>query len=489
MKAEEKAGKVYAFDEAFSYLQHALKLLEEKEASLEQKAGVIEKLGDFKAWIGDTDACLEYWNKSLSLWNQLGRKEKIADLNIRIANVFWDAIGDKEKASEHHNTALRILEKEPESVELARLYENISHMLWRTGEIAKASLFVHKALELAEKFGNATIIAECYNDLGGITESIEESGKYLEKGLKIAIESNCMEPALRLFNNISIYYEAIGNVQKAVETREKGFELGKKIGETNSTSWIGRTLAQSYWNMGEVRKALAFLEELLALGKRTKNNVGVAQATSMIGHIYQYLGEYDQSLQYLREGYGIAKETKEYQTIAESAGMLGELLIEIEQYSEAEKYLNEGNNIYEKAGNTLYQSFMTLPFIARLHLKRGEIEKAKESIERMSDIAAKEKFRVGILIAEMLKGMLFKEQRNWEQSMQHFERSLTECKSLDAQKWYVHWYADNLYEYGSTYVERNKRGDKEKARDLFNQTLEIFQKMGAKKDIEKWKQE
>ena len=485
LKAGEKAQKVYAFDEAFSYLQHALNLLEEKEASLEQKAGVIEKLGDFKAWIGDTDACLEYWNKSLALWNQLGRKERIADLNIRIANVLWDAIGDKEKASEHHNAALQILENEPEGVELARLYENISHMLWRSGEIAKASLFVHKALGLAEKFGNATILAECYNDLGGMIDSIEESGRYLEKGLKIAIESNCMEPALRLHNNVSIYYEAIGNVQKAVETREKGFELGKKIGETNSTSWIGKNLAQSYWNMGEVQKALALLEEMLMLDKRTKNTVGVAQATYALGHIYQYLGEYDQSLQYLREGYGIAKKTKEYQTIAESASMLGELLIEIEQYSEAEKYLNEGNSTYEKAGNTVYQSFMTLPFIARLHLKRGEIEKAKGSIERISEIAAKEKFRVGILIAEMLKGMLFKEQRNWEQSTQHFERSLSECKSLNAQKWYVHRYADSLYEYGSMYLERDKGDDREKARDLLNQTLEMFQKMGAKKEIEK----
>jgi KaiC/GvpD/RAD55 family RecA-like ATPase len=35
------------------------------------------------------------------------------------------------------------------------------------------------------------------------------------------------------------------------------------------------------------------------------------------------------------------------------------------------------------------------------------------------------------------------------------------------------------------YLERNQPGDKEKARDLLNQALEIFQKMGAKKDIEK----
>jgi KaiC/GvpD/RAD55 family RecA-like ATPase len=34
-------------------------------------------------------------------------------------------------------------------------------------------------------------------------------------------------------------------------------------------------------------------------------------------------------------------------------------------------------------------------------------------------------------------------------------------------------------------LESNQEGDREKARDLFSQALEIFQKMGAKKDIEK----
>jgi tetratricopeptide (TPR) repeat protein len=485
LKAGEKAQKVYAHNEAFSYFQHALKLLEEKKASLEQKAGVIEKLGDLKALMGDTDACLEYWNKSLILWNQLGNKRKTANLHIKMADVLWDAVGNKEKASEHHAAALLILEKEPESVELARLYENMSHMLWRTGEIAKASSFAHKALELAERFGNAEILAECYNDLAGVTQSVEQSEKCLEKGLKIAVENNCMETAIPLYNNISMYYEIMGNLQKAVETRQKGFELGKKIGETYSTSWAGRALAFNYCNMGELPKSLALLEELLALSKRTKNTVGLAQASGIIGHVYHYLGEYDCGLQYLKEAYRMAIDTKEYQTIAEIAAMLGELLMAMEQYSEAEKYLNEGNAIFEKAGDTFLQVFFTLPPLARLYLMKGETEKARELIEKTQEYAAKGKVRLGICAAEMLKGMLFKEQRNWEESVQHFEKGLAESKSLNAEKWYTHFRADFLYEYGSMYLERNTGDDKEKAMNLFDQALGIFQRMGAKKDVEK----
>ena len=42
-----------------------------------------------------------------------------------------------------------------------------------------------------------------------------------------------------------------------------------------------------------------------------------------------------------------------------------------------------------------------------------------------------------------------------------------------------------LYEYAQMYLERDQDGDREKADKLLNQAMKIFQKMGAKKDIEK----
>ena len=42
-----------------------------------------------------------------------------------------------------------------------------------------------------------------------------------------------------------------------------------------------------------------------------------------------------------------------------------------------------------------------------------------------------------------------------------------------------------LYEYGSTYLQRNQEGDREKAHILPDQALEISWKIGTKKWIEK----
>jgi len=487
LKAGEKAQKVYAHDEAFSYFHHALELLEEKEGNLETKANITESLGDIKAWIG-LDVCMEYWNRSLALWSQLGDVKSVSRLHVKTARVLWDKIGDKEKASEHHRAALDILEKEPESVELANLYEDISHMLWRAGESAKASSYAQKALELAEKLGNPEILAECYNDMGILSlhsGEVEKHIKYSEQGLKIAVENNCTKAALRLYNNLSIGYEGIGDFQKAFETRQKGFELAKKAGEIYHMAWIGVMLAWTYWNMGETQKLFSMLEELLALDRRTRNTIGIGQVIGSFGVSYLFLGKWDKSLQYLMEARDIFKKVGEYQFSGAVAFWLGELFMEMEDYEEAEKYFNESSSIYEKAEDTDAQLTTAFPALSKLYLEKGETEKARQLIEKTHDYATNKKNRLYIADAEMLKAMLFREQKNWEQSIQHFERSLQGYKSLNLQKWYVWKFAELLYEYGIMHLDRNEEGDKEKAYSLLNQALEIYQKMDAKTKIEK----
>jgi tetratricopeptide (TPR) repeat protein len=118
-------------------------------------------------------------------------------------------------------------------------------------------------------------------------------------------------------------------------------------------------------------------------------------------------------------------------------------------------------------------------------LERGEVEKATALIEKIYEYATKAKNRLAICDAELLKAMLCRKQKSWEQSIQHFEKSLQEAKALNAQKWHVFQYAEILYEYGLMYLEKNEEGDKEKAYSLLDQALMIYQKADAKKRIEK----
>jgi len=488
LKAGEKAQTVYAHNEAFSYFQHALELLEEKGASPEQKVRIVEKLGDLNFWIGRSDVAMEYYDKALALWNQLEDKKNIARLHVGMADLLWQNPGDKIKASEHHHIALEILEKEPESVELASLYEDISHMLWRTGKSSEALTWNQKALELAERLNTPDVLARCYNNLGVLSMKsgeLDKATEYYKRGLKIALENKLAECSLTLYNNLCEIYLATGEFQKLFETAQEGSEMAKKVGALYYLPWLDVLLVASYAYIGDLQKALSIAEDNLALVKRIKYTVFIGNALGALGICYRWLGEWDKSLKYLMEALDFGKRVGEYQQSGTAASELGALFVEMKDYEEAEKYLNESNSIFEKAGDTDNQMTAPLPALSRLYLEKGEIDKATALIEKIYEYSTKAKNRLAVCDAELLKAMLCRKQKNWEQAIQHFEKSLQEAKALNAQKWHVFQYAEILYEYGLMYLERNEEGDKEKAYSLLDQTLMIYQKADAKKRIEK----
>jgi tetratricopeptide (TPR) repeat protein len=491
LKASERAQKVYAHDEAFSYLQHALELLEEKNGGVEEKARITEKLGHIKEWTGEAEASIEYWNQSLILWNQLKNSKNTAKLHVRMAHVLWDDIGDKQKASEHHKMALEILEKEPEGAELANLYEDISYMLWRTGELSKAYPMARKALELAERLKVPEVVARCYNNLGFITAVTsadwDNALRLNEKGLKIALENNCTEQALMLYMHVAGSWSSMGEFQKAHETNNEGFELARKVGNQYPIIYFRDSLAQDYMNMGEMQKAKSMYEENLTLAKRNKNPSNLADALIALGGYYFVLGEWDKSLQLLTETGEIFKNVVNYQTLPYVNLMIGRIFLEKGDYMKAEKHLIDCDSAYEEAGDELKRHLVSSPWLSALYLKKREIEKAGVLIAKTYEYATRTKSTYLIAYAEMFKAMLFREQKNWEQSIEYFKRSLAGLTSLDGQKWQLIELAYLLYEYGLTYLARNEKSDREEAHSLLSNALEIYERVGAQRKIEEIK--
>jgi tetratricopeptide (TPR) repeat protein len=87
---------------------------------------------------------------------------------------------------------------------------------------------------------------------------------------------------------------------------------------------------------------------------------------------------------------------------------------------------------------------------------------------------------------ETLRGMELRARKKWEESIEFFEKSLRMFDHINARRWMTYSFARFfLCEYARVYFERDQEGDHEKAYNLLEQALAMFQKMGAKRDIEK----
>ncbi len=487
LKAGEKAAKIYANNEAISYFQSALELLEEKEGKLQEKGHVLERLGDIQKLVGEYDACMKYWGNALLLWKQLYEKGKASRVHRKMANAFWDEMGDVKKAKEHHDKALKILETDPESVELASLYEDMAHMYYRTEDMTKALSWAEKALELAKKLNAFEVVAGSYASLGtifGDTGDKKKAVECLERALKIALDNGFIEVALRAYNNLAGSYP-IEEHERRLKCLRKGFELAKKVGNVDHVSFIGVNLAYIHIIMGDMNKALFFAEESVMLARKAGDMPNLSHSLSVLGFAYQVLGDWDKSEQYYKESVDISQKLKEIQRIAGIYGDLGGLHFDKGEYVKAREFYEKEFEIYEKAG-AKYRQMGVSQWVIATYIELGEIGKAENLIDSLQDFALEIRDTFLIAAANILRAMLFRAQKKWKECIELFEMGLQMAEAYNVRQWGAYIFAKNiLYEYARVYLERDKKGDREKALNLLNQALEIFQKIGAKKDIEK----
>jgi predicted ATPase len=489
LKAGDRAAKIFANSEATSYFQSALKLLEEKEGELKEKKNVLERLGDTKRLVGEYDASIKYWNDALPLAKQLGEKETSARLHRKMANLLWSNLGDSERAKEHHEKALKILETEPESVELASLYEDMAGMvsMGATRNMAEALSLGEKAVELAKKLNAHEVLAHSYIPLGEISSWLGNNKKALEcfeRALKIALDNGYMETAVWAYDDLAVF-RPIEENERRLECLQKAFELAKKVGTVEAIALIGQHLANRYLGMGDVNKAVTLAEESTALNRKSGNMVLLNWSLRLLGTIHQMLGEWDESEQYYKEALDISQRLDDFQSIASAFAFYGWLYFDRGEYAKAKEFFEKMYEVFEKHGAKAHQVGFS-PFVICEYIETREFEKAHDLIDELHKYALEKEDKDLIATADVLTATLFRAQKKWEESIKHFEKSLQEFEALGVRQWNMYPFANMvLYEYARVYIERDQEGDREKAHTLLSQALEIFQKIGAKKAIEK----
>jgi tetratricopeptide (TPR) repeat protein len=243
--------------------------------------------------------------------------------------------------------------------------------------------------------------------------------------------------------------------------------------------------------MGNSKKALTLLEQSESLDRKTGNLFNLCASTHYLGLVHNSLGEWNKGEQYLKESLSIAKKANVALWISMGYQSLGAVYYGRGEYAKAKGFFDEMAEINEKRGIEAVQMYLfysaasPLPFPVLNDIALGEIDKAKSLLDDVRKFAHEKQNKRLIAGEDATRAMLLCAEKKWTESIDLFERSLQEYEALGARQWNVGELANILYAYARVCLERNQPGDKEKACDLLNQALKIFQKMGAKKDIEK----
>jgi tetratricopeptide (TPR) repeat protein len=231
--------------------------------------------------------------------------------------------------------------------------------------------------------------------------------------------------------------------------------------------------------------ALLLSEEAVGLDRKTGNLHNLSRSLAALGHTYEILGEWDEAEKFLNEALAIAQKHNHIPAICNAYSCLGIFHFVRDEYAKAREFFEKLVETLKKAGIKTGQP-VAFNGVIWASIELGELEKAENQINILQMIVQKINNKYLLAYTDLSRAMLFRAQKKWNESIECFERSLQEFETLNAKRWNVEFYAERfLLEYARVYLERDHEGDREKARNLLNQALELFQKMNAKKEIEK----
>jgi len=450
------------------------------EEELRKKAEVLTKLA-YTTWFAlDFGAAIKHSQEALKLHQKLGDLASVAMMHVHLARLTVGApvgLGSEAKALEHAEAALAILEPAPDTPDKAFLYQLMARLHLHKDEPATSLIWAQKAIDLFHKLDMfmGTSLGTARARVGEIDKGTE----YQENNWQPTLESRNPLAIGFCAADIILTHTMVRNIPRALEWGERAIKEVKIIGDLY-LGLINITLTLTHTLSGQISKAME-VRQYYESDERIERQPGVFEDSTAGGFFYLRLGEWDKAREELKWRLLANEHRRNFAAANACCITLGSLNLEQGNFPEAEKLLLRSLEICQNGGNVVSELWV-LPVLSELYLKMGKPEKAADYVNRGFELLKPDQNWYGLPAPMYLaRGMLAAARQDWGAAAESFDKAI----QINRQ-YQLPWdEAKTLYERGLMYLSRGRKADREKAHEDLDEALAIFQKVGAKKDVEK----
>ncbi len=235
--AGQRAESLALGAEARAYFERAAALAADET----QRASLLADAGGAAARTADRAGALQLLGVALSVLEAAGERQEGARTRMRMAEVLVSE-NRLEEARELMDTAREVLD---DPAALAALAARRAQVEFLRGDYPDALRDAEMALSIADPRGLPEVIADA-----AVTKAIAlgflgrntESGALLELGLRVALDADLSDQALRAHYNLADHCAMIGRLDAAQVELERGMALARERG---NRAWERDLMAQS----------------------------------------------------------------------------------------------------------------------------------------------------------------------------------------------------------------------------------------------------
>lgn len=288
--------------------------------------------------IGDYEPSMEYATQAETLARKVGFKKGIASSYSNIGSIQYNK-GEYDKAIEFYLKSLKIWEelnaKYPNLENkkgMASCWNNIGNIYYRKGDYDKTLIYYLRSLKIREEIsmvnkndlGNKKGMAATYGNVGMIHSDKGDYNKGLEfflKSIKIKDEIGDKHGMAASLNNIGTIHRNKGEYDKALEYYLKSLKIREEADDKygmaaswNNIGYISKKQNKNLKSRESYQKSLAIAKEIGAKPEIMDAYLGLTEADSALGNFKSAFENHKLFMAYKDSVHNAESEKKMLQT-------------------------------------------------------------------------------------------------------------------------------------------------------------------------------
>ncbi len=259
----------------------------ERTNDINLKAEILLHIGIAFAIDGSKTDSLKYITESQSLWQDINSKRGLA-LASNAFGFVYVITNEKQKALEHYLKANKLLSKDIDFQEKAKMYAGLSSIYFYYGNLILAEKNTEFALAFQEKANNKLGQIGILIQLGNIRYlrgKKTQATNTFEKASVIAKEINSPFHIALLKEHKALVDLDMGHTDKAIEKLEEVKNQYEKIGM--KLPRVQNMLGKTYEQKGDLINAKRYYESATRVNREIQDTFGLAESLYNLARLYK----------------------------------------------------------------------------------------------------------------------------------------------------------------------------------------------------------
>ncbi len=252
------------------------------------------------------DKAVEHLEQGLAILERIGDEYEAARVYGNLAILYYQT--DLARSAMYFQRVLNTMQRLGDVWGESTTYQNLGIIHYAQGNYSQAIDYYHRSMSMKERIGDSLGVADCCINLGEVYRAqgdLSQAIAYLNRGLTIAQEIGANQAETECYRQLAECYLENNEVAVAMETCNAALAHAQRIGDRKEKGIIYRVLGKAYLQGGYADTSLAHLEHSLALLQELNQEFDVGLVLCDYAEALAEVGEKEQARERLEQALAI----------------------------------------------------------------------------------------------------------------------------------------------------------------------------------------